>query len=230
MTNSASQGVCAVLPAKNIGDAKQRLSGVLSAKHRRELFKTMLQDTLHTLASTRELEEVFVVTRDAHVTVAAKAYGFTVLREAENIGQTEAVTFAIDTLLALGKHTLLSVPADLPLITPRDLSAVIGEHQSHPSVTIVPARDHLGSNVILCSPPNALTLRFGDNSFYPHLASARADGIEPTVVHNRNIGLDIDTPADLIELIQRGTDCQALRYLATHDLIDKLTTTERTGS
>ena len=36
-----------------------------------------------------------------------------------------------------------------------------------PSFTIVPAHDDLGSNTIVCSPPDAVPLRFGEDSFYP---------------------------------------------------------------
>jgi 2-phospho-L-lactate guanylyltransferase len=40
-------------------------------------------------------------------------------------------------------------------------------------------------------------LRFGDDSYFPHLAASRRSGIEPTVVRLPGIGLDIDHPADL---------------------------------
>ena len=63
--------------------------------------------------------------------------------------------------------------------------------------TIVPARDRMGSNAVLCSPADAVPLRFGDDSFFPHLDAARARGIEPEVVRLPRIALDIDTPEDL---------------------------------
>jgi 2-phospho-L-lactate/phosphoenolpyruvate guanylyltransferase len=66
-----------------------------------------------------------------------------------------------------------------------------------PSFTIVPAHDELGSNAVLCAPPFSVPLRFGDNSYFPHLMAARRQGIEPTVVRLPGIGLDIDHPADL---------------------------------
>ena len=66
-----------------------------------------------------------------------------------------------------------------------------------PSFTIVPAHDELGSNAVLCAPPAAVPLRFGDDSYFPHLAAARRCGIEPTIVRLPGIALDIDHPADL---------------------------------
>jgi 2-phospho-L-lactate guanylyltransferase (CobY/MobA/RfbA family) len=42
---------------------------------------------------------------------------------------------------------------------------------------------------------------FGDNSFFPHLAAAKAHGIEPRVVRLPRIALDIDTPQDLTQFL-----------------------------
>jgi 2-phospho-L-lactate guanylyltransferase (CobY/MobA/RfbA family) len=40
-------------------------------------------------------------------------------------------------------------------------------------------------------------LRFGPDSFFPHLRAAEACGINPTVRHLPGLALDIDTPEDL---------------------------------
>ena len=54
----------------------------------------------------------------------------------------------------------------------------------------------------------------GDDSFYPRLDSARAIGIEPTVVERAGIGLDIDTPDDLEAFLSSPSDTRAYRLLA----------------
>src|SRR4029453_13247925 len=59
---------------------------------------------------------------------------------------------------------------------------------------IVPARDERGSNAIVCSPAAAVPLRFGADSFIPHLAAARRCAIEPVVVHLPRMPLDIPPP------------------------------------
>ena len=42
-----------------------------------------------------------------------------------------------------------------------------------------------------------IELRFGDNSYFPHLEAARLQGIEPTVIRQPGIAVDIDDPVDL---------------------------------
>jgi len=69
--------------------------------------------------------------------------------------------------------------------------------------TIVPSHDERGSNAVVVSPPDAVPLTFGDDSFHPHLAAARRHGIEPQVVRLPGIGLDIDTAADLRAFARR---------------------------
>jgi 2-phospho-L-lactate guanylyltransferase len=64
------------------------------------------------------------------------------------------------------------------------------------------ARDDLGSNAVICSPPDSVPLRFGDNSYFPHLEAARRCGIEPTVIRQPGIAMDIDHPVDLAAFLR----------------------------
>jgi 2-phospho-L-lactate guanylyltransferase len=57
-------------------------------------------------------------------------------------------------------------------------------------------------------------LRFGDSSFFPHLDAARRHGIEPTVIRQPGIAMDIDHPLDLALFLRMpqsaGTRTRAL--------------------
>jgi 2-phospho-L-lactate guanylyltransferase (CobY/MobA/RfbA family) len=75
--------------------------------------------------------------------------------------------------------------------------AVLSAHLAAPSFTISPAHDDLGSNAVVCSPPESVPLRFGENSYFPHLEAARRQRIEPTVIRQPGIEMDIDHPLDL---------------------------------
>ena len=97
---------------------------------------------------------------------------------------------------------MLTLPGDIPLVTSREIARLLAAHPVAPSFTIVPSHDEGGSNAILCSPPDAVPLRFGENSFYPHLRAAEACGIRPNVVHLPGIALDIDNPEDVVSFMQ----------------------------
>ena len=68
------------------------------------------------------------------------------------------------------------------------------------------------------TPATAVPLRFGDDSFRPHLAAARARGIEPRILRLPGIGLDIDTPADLDVLLATPGTTRAHGWLAERGL------------
>jgi 2-phospho-L-lactate guanylyltransferase len=85
----------------------------------------------------------------------------------------------------------------VPLITPEEVARVIAAHDRVPDFVIAPAHDERGSNAILCAPPEAVPLTFGNDSFRPHLDAARRAGLEPKILRLPGIGLDIDNPADL---------------------------------
>ena len=108
---------------------------------------------------------------------------------------------------------MLTVPGDVPLVTPDDIERIVATQRKAPSFTIVPAGDERGSNAILCSPADAVPLRFGENSFFPHLAAARARGIEPQIIPLPRLGLDIDGPEDLAAFLKIASRTRARAVL-----------------
>jgi 2-phospho-L-lactate guanylyltransferase len=209
--------ICAVVPLKDTGEAKQRLAGVLSAAQRRELTLAMFEQVLGTLAGVRELAGIRVVTVDPVGRAIAARYGAQVRGEKAHDGHTAAVAAAARRLSVEG-FALLALPGDIPLVTCEDIRQLIAAHSGAHAFTIVPAHDLRGSNAVLCTPATAVPLRFGDDSFLPHLAAARARGIEPQVIHLPRIALDIDTPDDLLELLATGSGTLTHALLAQWDV------------
>jgi 2-phospho-L-lactate guanylyltransferase len=64
-------------------------------------------------------------------------------------------------------------------------------------------------------------LTFGDDSFYPHLRAARACGIEPVIVRQPGIGLDIDRPEDMAAFAQLRSRTRAQAYIDRHGLAQR---------
>ena len=189
----------AVVPIKDTSDAKRRLAGVLCAARRQELALAMFEDVLAALTGVRELAGIVVVTVDPAAATIAARYGARVSNAGAREGHTGAVAVAAR---ALAAEAMLTLPGDIPLVEGDDIRQLIDVHRNATgrgarAFTIVPARDERGSNAILCSPAAAVPLRFGVDSFLPHLAAARRCAIEPTVVRLPRIALDIDTPDDL---------------------------------
>jgi 2-phospho-L-lactate/phosphoenolpyruvate guanylyltransferase len=207
--------IWAVVPIKESSFAKQRLSDGLSPDLRRKLALAMFEDVLEALAGVPELAGIAIVTLDPIATDIARRWGAQVWTDGARHGHTGAVTAAAHRLAATGS-TLLTIPGDVPLTTPVDISAVISAHSPAPGFTIVPAWDERGSNTIICSPAAAVPLRFGADSFFPHLAAARGCGLTPTVVRNRAIALDVDELTDVAKIMEHWSATRSWALLDRH--------------
>lgn len=193
----AKGGVWAVVPVKRFATAKQRLASALPPAARARLAHAMLEDVLDALCAARGLAGIAVVTVDVEARKLAGARGARVIGDFADEGHTAAVNGAGGILASEGAAALVTMPADIPLVTADEVSQVIAAGKREREFVIVPAHDLRGSNAILCAPPGAVPLQFGDDSFLPHLEAARARGIAPRVVRLPGIGQDIDNPEDL---------------------------------
>jgi 2-phospho-L-lactate guanylyltransferase len=205
-------GLWAVVPVKELERAKMRLAQVLLPEVRQALMLAMFEDVLAALAAARGLAGTAVVTVDPAARRLARKYGARVIETGARDGHTGAVTAAARLLAEEGCHGMLTLPGDIPLVTAAEIAQLLEAHAPEPAFTIVPSRDERGSNAIICSPPDAVPLRFGEDSFFPHLAMAEACGIDPTVLRLPGIALDVDTPEDLaaLTLVPSATRAHAL--------------------
>ncbi len=205
-------GVWAVVPVKELDRAKERLAPVLAPERRRALMLAMLEDVLTALAATPGLGGLAVVTVDAAARGLAARYGARTIEIGARDGHSGAVAAAARLLAAEECPGMLTVPGDIPLVTAAEITQLLAAHHPAPAFTIAPSRDEQGSNAIICSPPDAVPLRFGEDSFFPHLRAAEACGIRPTVLRLPGIALDVDTPEDLaaLKLVPAATRAHAL--------------------
>lgn len=206
--------IWAVVPIKELDGAKQRLAPLLTPQQRRALIEVMMTEVLEAVVTVPGLAGTIVVTLDPQATALAGRLGARVLTDGARDGHTGSVNAGLQLLAREGRGGMLTLPADIPAVTSQEISLVLGAHLPGRSFTISPAHDHMGSNTVICSPADAVPLRFGDNSYYPHLEAAQRCGIEPTVMHQPGIAMDIDHPADLAAFLalpsSKGTRTRAL--------------------
>jgi 2-phospho-L-lactate guanylyltransferase len=210
----------AVVPVKELDRAKMRLSPLLSPALRRALMLAMLEDVFAALAATPGLAGVAVVTVDPAAGRLAARYGARLIEAGARDGHTGAVWAAARLLAEESRPAMLALPGDIPLVTSGEISSLVTAHRPAPAFTIAPSRDQRGSNAVICSPPDAVPLRFGEDSFFPHLRTAEAHGIRPTVLHLPGIALDVDTPEDLAAFARLPSPTRARALLAENDMLD----------
>jgi 2-phospho-L-lactate guanylyltransferase len=202
----------AILPVKSFAAAKQRLADALGAGSRHALAQAMFRDVLGTLRHVPGLDGIVVVTSDRDAESAARGYRVVVLPDTEQAGQSRAALIGIRHALAEGCDRVLLVPGDTPLVEPGELSRLLGDDRETaaegpaarvgtPEVLIVPDRHGTGTNALVLSPPDAIEPSFGPGSFARHMAAAERAGVPHRAEVVRTLALDVDTPADLAELV-----------------------------
>jgi 2-phospho-L-lactate guanylyltransferase len=212
----------AVIPAKDFTGAKQRLSGVLQPHERARLAQAMLSDTLTACAQAHGLLGVGVVTCNQQVAEVAEAFGAEVLWEAQARGHTRAVNFGVQVCLERGISVMLTLPADLPLLTAADVEMMLRPPVPAVPVVLVPNRDDLGTNALRLSPPDCLPLAFGHDSFTRHMALAAERHLAIEVRRIPRLALDIDEPEDLALFAAQQRPCHSLRVLTELGILARL--------
>ena len=187
-----------LIPVKNLSNAKQRLASVLDQTARTELAHAMLLDVVDTVVSYGK-ERVALVTNDEFAIELAEEHGFEVIRDDANVSETGAIEMATGVCASRGAESTLVIPGDIPLIEAAEFRVIYDAAPTQGTV-IVPSCDKRGTNAVLRRPAALFPLRFGNDSFVPHLAAAAATNSMIVVLPLPGIGLDIDTPDDLHEL------------------------------
>jgi 2-phospho-L-lactate guanylyltransferase len=189
-----------LIPVKNLAAAKQRLAAVLDQPKRTELAQAMLHDVVAALAAWPRRPACALVTSDPFATELAEQYDFEIIADHTNPGETGAIEMATQLCVSRGIDWTLVVPADIPLIQASELDQVFAQAPAEGSV-LAPAADGRGTNAAFRRPANLFPLRFGNDSFKPHLAAAQATGKPCVVLQLPSIAIDVDNPEDLRQVL-----------------------------
>ncbi len=189
----------AVLPVKRFDAAKQRLATGLKGERRRALAAAMVADVLEAIGEARSIERTIVVSGDPIAQELAAGVGAEVVPDPADAGHVEAALAGIARAEAEGATCVVLLPGDCPLLDPRELDRLLtGLPERY--VGIVPDRHGTGTNALALSPPSAIVPAFGEGSCARHVVAARDAGIAFEVEELRSLGLDLDTPADVVAL------------------------------
>jgi 2-phospho-L-lactate guanylyltransferase len=208
-----------LVPVKSLANAKQRLASVLDQPTRTELAQAMLFDVLETLATWTNRPEVGIVTSDAFAIELAQRFEFEVIPDNANRSETDAIEMATKVCESRNVDSTLVIPGDIPLINASELDQILEAAPVEGSV-LVPAADGRGTNAAWRRPAGLFPLRFGNDSFKPHLTAARATQKQCVVLSLPGIALDIDSPSDLRQLAEASGETRAQRLARQWDLTD----------
>lgn len=201
-----------LVPVKNLEQAKQRLSSVLNAEERLGLAEAMLEDVLSTLAGWAGHPPVAVVTSDPRAGRLARRFGFELVEDPLNQGESEAIAQATKVCAGRDSGGTLVLPGDIPLLQVSELERIYAAAPAEGTV-LVPSFDGRGTNAVLRRPGALFPLTFGGESFPRHRRRARATGKPCVTLELPGVALDVDTAEDLSLLVAAEGSTRAQRLL-----------------
>jgi 2-phospho-L-lactate guanylyltransferase len=210
-----------LVPVKNLSAAKQRLAAALEQPARTELAQAMLHDVVSALAAWTRRPACALVTSDPFAVELARQYDFEIIPDPANPGETGAIEMATHLCVSRGIDSTLVIPADIPLIQASELEQILAHAPTEGSV-LAPAADGRGTNAAFRRPANLFPLRFGNDSFKPHLAAAQATGKACIVLQLPGISFDVDNPEDLQQLLVLPGDTRAQKLIRRWTIDDSL--------
>ena len=200
-----------ILPVKRLDDSKLRLAGVLTPAQRRHLSLCMLEDILDTLAASVAVGGVTVVSCDTDVMELARGKAADVLDTVTDGGYAADVLKGIEYTGGRGADKTLIIPADVPELGGSDLAHLDRVHGE--GVTLCPAANDGGTNGLVFTPPLAVELKYGENSFDEFCREAQQRRVPLNIARPAGLARDIDRPDDLLALRNRPTGNRTWRYL-----------------
>ena len=172
----------AIVPLKARGSRKTRLGHVLSPGERDELGEALLARVLAALDGCPFVARTLLLSD-------RRPCGW----EGELVPDLgRGLNAELAAAVAAGRQRRIAVfHADLPLLTPRDVSALL--FAAGDGSALAPDRHGRGTNAIAVNDADAMRFSFGADSFRLH-----REGLEgPNVVQTPGLALDVDVPADL---------------------------------
>jgi 2-phospho-L-lactate guanylyltransferase len=211
----------AIVPVKDLPQAKSRLHPALAPDQRQNLVRDMLTRVIRTLRACRiapcsagsatpcaeavawavnapqaTLHEIWVVSRDPDVLDLAAHLGARPLNETGYTLNT-ALEQARSAARAAGADAVLVIPADVPLVSCADITALAGALADGADLVIAPDDAEQGTNALGVWLSTDFRFRFGANSFRLHCADAAWNELIVTVHRSPTLALDVDTPTNL---------------------------------
>ncbi len=189
-------GAWVIVLVKDLDQAKQRLGNVLDAKARRAL---ALRNAERAIRAAAAGDHRLVVGGSAEVKQIADRLGVEAVIERRQQGQNVAAKLGIAHALKAKAGAVLILSSDLPLVTPTSVREMLeaAGRVARPAVVAAPALRRGGTNALYISPPDAISLHFGEDSLTAFRHEAENRGVNFAVHKSDAMALDLDEPDDL---------------------------------
>ena len=200
----------ALVPLKRLDYAKTRLASVLDPPTRIRVMRALLDHTLEQVKAAPSIGSVTLVSSAVEAAGIAAEHGVAHFDD-RALPWNDALAAAIAE--AVTSDAVAIVSADVPLLTVADVEQFIAA-MTQKGAVIARATD-AGTNAVAMQPAGAMPTTFGvKGSAARHAALAEESGLTPTIVDIHGLAHDLDTAADLEEVLRHAMSDEVRAVLA----------------
>jgi len=194
--------IAAIIPVKTFSLAKTRLN--LSSEQKEELCKIMLEEIIHTLSISPQIDKTVIVTKEEKAIEIGKKYNVVIISDNEEKSVNNAVALADKYLLENKFDASIVFPQDIPFIKTQDIDFMLNYKTPPNFVIVVPSRRFDGTNALVRMPINLMITHYDEDSYKIHMNTAKEYTRNVALVFVKRIMLDVDNMEDLNFLLEQN--------------------------
>jgi 2-phospho-L-lactate guanylyltransferase len=194
--------IAAIIPVKTFSIAKTRLE--LSLQQKEDLCKIMLEEILHILSISPQIEKIIIVTKEEKAIELGKKYNAVIILDNDEKNVNSAVDLADKYLLENQFHASIILPQDIPCIKTQDIDFMLNYKIPPNFAIVVPSRRFDGTNALVRMPIDLMKTHYDEDSYKIHMNTAKEHTRNVTLVFVKRIMLDIDNMEDLKYLLEQN--------------------------
>lgn len=194
--------IAAIIPVKTFSLAKTRLD--LSLQQKEELCKIMLEEILHTLSISPQIDKTVIVTKEVKAIELGKKYNAIIISDNEEKSVNNAVALADKYLLENKFDASIVFPQDIPFIKTQDIDFMLNYKIPPNFAIVVPSRRFDGTNALVRMPINLMITHYDEDSYKIHMNTAKEYTRNVALVFVKRIMLDVDNMDDLKFLLEQN--------------------------
>ena len=194
--------IAAIIPVKTFSKAKTRLD--LSPQQVENLCIVMLEEILHTLSISPQIEKTVMVTKEEKAIEIGKKFNTITIIDEKEESVNSAVSLADTYLLENNFDASIVLPQDIPFIKTQDIDFMLN-YKMHPNFAIiVPSRRFDGTNALVRMPIDLMKTHYDEDSYKIHMNTAKEKTLNVAMVFVKRIMWDVDNAEDLKFLLEQN--------------------------
>ena len=191
----------AIIPVKTFSNAKTRLG--LSPHQIENLCKVMLEEILHTISISPQIEKIIIVTKEEKAIEIGKKFNAIIIIDEKEESVNSAVALADKYLLENGFDASIVFPQDIPYIKTQDIDFMLNYIAPPNFAIVVPSRRFDGTNALVRMPIDLMETHYDEDSYKIHMNTAKEHTLNVALVFVKRIMWDVDNVEDLEFLLEQ---------------------------